>query len=223
MESLSSSLNDFGLVITPKTPISKAVASLGSQGGTIILSEGEWSFFEELVITRPNVKIVAAFPGTTKFTRSAGGGSSMIRLSGANCSVEGVTFFDPVATGGPVRIYADRCSVKNCVYEDVGSIMLVLNGNYFEFSGNHIISRSGAGVVVTGTTGGKILDNTFEGTNTSYKDILCGSDTVSTVLSGNVHDYADGEVEVYNNNGMQTQLNIESTNSIARGNITIST
>ena len=222
MESLSSSLNSLGALITPGTSISKAVASLGSQGGTILLSEGEWSFFETLTISRPNVHIVATSPSRTKFTRSAGGATNMIVLDGVGCMLEGIRFVDPNVAAGAVKITADRCSVKNCTFEDVGGGVHVIDADWTEITGNHIIEMAYSGIVFDGTCAyGIVANNRFEGSNASYNDILMRASVTSAVIAGNVFEYSNGEIDIVGHASMQTQAELLATNSIDNANIQV--
>ena len=201
MESLSSSLNSLGALITPGTSISKAVASLGSQGGTILLSEGEWSFFETLTISRPNVHIVATSPSRTKFTRSAGGATNMIVLDGVGCMLEGIRFVDPNVAAGAVKITA---------------------ADWTEITGNHIIEMAYSGIVFDGTCAyGIVANNRFEGSNASYNDILMRASVTSAVIAGNVFEYSNGEIDIVGHASMQTQAELLATNSIDNANITV--
>ena len=210
-----------GPYITPDTTISDAVASLPSKGGRIFLSEGQWSFNSKLTISRPNVHIISLCPGRTVLKRTASGSGNMILLSGEECSVEGIRFVDPNVTAGVVKITANRCAVRGCVFEDVGGGVHVTGANWVEVARNHIIEMAYSGIVFDGTCAyGMIANNRFEGSNATYDDVSLGASVTSTVISGNVFEYSNGSIlyEV-SGNGMQTIVEIDGANSIDRGNI----
>lgn len=118
MDSQTSAL---GFVITPKTSIADAIASVsgtiaGSSGGRILLTEGTWDFpTGGITIAGDNIEIVALSPGNT-FFRSRSATQSIVTITGDYVRIQGVTFVDQVHTYPAVHVRGNYATIQDCVF-----------------------------------------------------------------------------------------------------------
>lgn len=185
-----------GPIASPTRGINEIVGLLGDRGGRVFLTEGEWIFNQNLSTSRDAIHIVSTSPGRTVFKRPLAKASATetMEFTGDDVILDGIRFIDEGNSTATymISIAGQRCTIKNCVFEDVyGGIkvtgdwcaikdctFITATGHAIEFSGtasNGIVSgnmiQSGGGGVHLGDSVSKtgVLHNVFD--NASGGDI----------------------------------------------------
>lgn len=130
-----------GLVITPKTSIRDAIATVcgtkaGASGRRILLSEGTWDFpTGGLTIDRDDVEIIALSPNNTFFKQNSRASTPMLTITGAHVRLQGITFGTFSSSAPAVEVQGTNVLIDDCRF------------------------LIGIGVLATGTTSGLCVRN----------------------------------------------------------------
>ena len=124
----------------------QALNNLGSsvtRGGTILLGEGVWTFYEEFEIDVPNIALVALAPQKTIFRRQENTSGPMMTMSGDGWRLHGIRIQDESTdTGGGTYSFVlsgDRGAMSDCYFEKCPRAAVV-TGDWCKVSDSHVES-----------------------------------------------------------------------------------
>ena len=219
LEIINYQLGHFGPLVTPKTSIETAVSMLPPAGGRLILSEGIWTFRTGVTIEKP-VHIYAATPLGTIFSRTGDFNTPMITLTSNFSTVHGIKFIDSDDTNevSSIKVTADYATVSDCVFENVGTGVLIDGGDWAKVNCCTFQSCSDHGIDITGTSVQNIISNN-RFVSCSDVDLNMGASVDYTVIAGNSFATSGGTIVMTGNNN-QTAAELESCNAVPSGNIT---
>jgi len=193
-----------GQIITPRTSISEAVAALGRKGGRIFLGEGEWHFKDTLDITRPNVEIIGASPGASIITRLSTMTGAAIKLSGAECRIEGIRFEDASSTAGhkTIEIAANKCTVSRCTFADCNIGVYGTGIEFLSVDQCTFLDVAQAGIYITGSSEwNKALGNTFVSYPSGGYAVFYDDNVTRSNIVGNIADTTPTKAYSYKSAG----------------------
>ena len=212
-----------GPVVYPPRSIDEAIGYLGDEGGRILVGEGIWTFYEQLVITRPNVHIQAVSPQKTVFVNKIDDAVSanevMIVVEGDEFIIDGVRFINEENSQHQVKITGDHATIRNCVFEKFYAGSTVLGGDYARIEGNRFLDGTGGyNLALFSSSHNTIANNIFP--DTTGTQLYLSDSVYKTVIVGNVFDWSSGTVSIKRTTGVQSAADIATMNVVDASNVT---
>ena len=198
-----------GPIASPLKSIREILGLFGDNGGRVFLTEGEWVFNENLSTARDSIHIVSTSPGGTVFKRPAAKASSteVMAFTGNDVTLDGIRFVDE-GNSTPtymVSVAGERCTIKNCVFEDVyGGVKVT--GDWCSIKDCTFITVSGYAIEFSGTArNGIVTGNMIQSGGGS---VYLGSNVSRTGVLHNVFD---------NESGGSARISYHDGNEVATG------
>ena len=182
-----------GPIASPRRSINEIVGLLGDKGGRVFLTEGEWVFNQNLSTSKDSIHIVSTSPGKTVFKRPSAKASSteVMAFTGNDVILDGIRFIDEGNSTATymISIAGERCTIKNCVFEDVyGGIKVT--GGWCAIRDCTFITSSGYAIEFSGTaSNGIVIGNMIQSGGGSGR---LGDAVTRTGVLYNVFDNASG-------------------------------
>ena len=182
-----------GPIASPTRGINEVIGLLGDDGGRVFLTEGEWIFNQNLSTSMNGIPIVSTSPGRTVFKRPLAKASSaeVMAFTGDDVILDGIRFIDEgnATSTYMISIAGQRCTIKNCVFEDVyGGIKIT--GDWCAIRDCTFITATGRAIEFSGTaSNGIVIGNIIQ---SNGGDVHLGDSVSRTGVLYNVFDNESG-------------------------------